>query len=75
MASVTCVEMPVFAPNEYFWKNHWDGKEDKADLFGETVRKIMAKTGGLKLSDATVDDKLELKKLLKAKSAGDKKNE
>ena len=21
-------EMPVFEPNEYFWKNHWDGKEE-----------------------------------------------
>ena len=21
------LEMPVFAPNEYFWKNYWDGKD------------------------------------------------
>jgi len=23
----TLYEMPVFEPNEYFWKHHWDGKE------------------------------------------------
>lgn len=31
-------EMPVFAPNEYFWKNHWDGKEEKWDAFARAVR-------------------------------------
>ncbi len=36
--SVTCHEMPVFAPNDYFWENHWDGKEDKAQLYADTVR-------------------------------------
>lgn len=71
---VTCLEMPVFAPNDYFWKKHWDGKENKADLYGETLRKIMAETGGFKLSDSTVDDKLELKKLLKGR-VEDKKTE
>ena len=25
----TLYEMPVFEPNDYFWKNHWDGKEEK----------------------------------------------
>ena len=32
--------MPVFAPNEYFWKNHWDGKneEDKWKVFANAVR-------------------------------------
>ena len=66
--------MPVFAPNDYFWDNHWDGKEDKAALFGETLRKIMAEIGGFKLSDSTVDDKLDLKKMLKGKP-NDKKTE
>lgn len=26
----TFIEMPVFAPNDYFWKKYWDGK-DPAD--------------------------------------------
>ena len=27
--TVKVVELPIFRPNEYFWKNHWDGKEEK----------------------------------------------
>lgn len=25
----TVNEMPVFEPNEFFWDNNWDGKEEK----------------------------------------------
>lgn len=28
--TVKCKELPVFEPNDYFWKNHWqEGKEEK----------------------------------------------
>jgi hypothetical protein len=30
-------EMPVFEPNEYFWKHHWDGKEDKWKAYARAV--------------------------------------
>ena len=66
-SKVTCLELPVFCPNDYFWENHWDGKQDKAGLFADTMREIMAEVGGYKLSDATVDDKLDFKKILKGK--------
>ena len=23
----TITELPIFRPNDFFWKNHWDGKE------------------------------------------------
>ena len=36
--AVTYNEMPVFEPNEYFWKHHWDGKEDKWVAFARAVR-------------------------------------
>lgn len=33
----TLQEMPVFEPNEYFWKEHWDGKENKWETYARAV--------------------------------------
>jgi hypothetical protein len=67
------LEMPVFEPNEYFWKHHWDGKdpEDKWKVFCEAVRTAMAECGGLKLSDSTMEDKMEYKNLVWGKKQRD----
>ena len=48
------LEMPVFAPNDYFWNKYWDGKneEEKWEVFAKAVRQVMAKTGGFALSDS-----------------------
>lgn len=44
--------LPVFAPNDYFWKHHWqEGKEEKWETFARVIRQIMSEAGGLKLSD------------------------
>ena len=58
--------MPVFAPNEYFWKNHWDGKDEKGKwkAFAEAVRQAMAEVGGYKLSNSTMEDKAEYSKII-----------
>ena len=47
-------EMPVFAPNDYFWNKYWDGKDEskKWEVFAEAVREAMAECGGYKLSDS-----------------------
>lgn len=60
------IELPVFAPNEYFWKNHWDGKEEnqKVEVFAEAVRQVMAEAGGMKLSDSDMQDKMDYKKIV-----------
>ena len=59
-------ELPVFAPNDYFWQNHWDSsKEQKWEAYARAVREIMADQGGFKLYDSEMEDKLELKKLIK----------
>lgn len=65
------IEMPVFAPNEYFWKNFADGKDEKEKvaIFAEAVREAMAEVGGFKLSDSTVEDKFEYKKMIWGKNA------
>jgi len=43
---VTYHEMPDFKPNEYFWKHHWDGKEEKWLAYARAVRTLMAEAGG-----------------------------
>lgn len=46
-------KMPVFEPNDYFWKNHWDGKEEKWVAYARAVREIIAKEGGFGISNLT----------------------
>ena len=65
--------MPVFAPNEYFWKHHWDGKDPKMKwkVFANAVREAMGEAGGYYLSDSSIDDKLEYKNLIWGKGVKD----
>ena len=65
------LEMPVFEPNEYFWKHHWDGKdpETKWIVFADAVRAVMAECAGLELSDETLATKSEYKNVVWGKSA------
>ena len=65
-----CLEMPVFAPNDYFWKHHWDGKDPEArwEVFANAVREAMAECGGYKLSDAFMEDKMTYKELVWGKA-------
>jgi uncharacterized protein YjcR len=51
---VTMKEMPVFEPNEYFWKHHWDGKQDKVVVYANALQKIMAEELGIPTSDSSV---------------------
>lgn len=49
---ITLTEMPVFAPNDYFWKHHWNkDKEEKWEAYARAVRTIIAKQGGFKELD------------------------
>jgi len=39
VSSAHVQELPVFTPNEYFWKHHWqEGKQEKWEAFAEAVR-------------------------------------
>ena len=51
ISTLKMIEMPVFRPNEYFWKNHWDGKEDKWITYARAVRAVMAEHSGMEVSD------------------------
>lgn len=54
-------EMPVFAPNEYFWRHHWDSKEEKWVAYARAVRELMSAQGKFGLSDLSMEDKLIFK--------------
>ena len=52
-------EMPVFCPNEYFWKHHWDGKEEKWMCYARAMQHIIADAGGMQVSNSSVNEKLQ----------------
>lgn len=59
-------ELPVFEPNEYFWKNHWqEGKEEKWEAYARVIREIMCEVGGLKPSELSLEDKLDYKNIVR----------
>lgn len=65
-ATVKFKELPVFAPNDYFWKHHWkEGKEEKWQAFARAVREIMAEVGNFRTSEMKMKDKAEYKEKLK----------
>jgi 1-acyl-sn-glycerol-3-phosphate acyltransferase len=59
-------ELPVFEPNEYFWKNHWrQGKEEKWEAYARVIRDIMCDAGGLQVSDLSLEDKIDYKHIVR----------
>ena len=56
--------MPIFKPNEFFFKHHQREGEEKYQTFMRVVREIMAEVGDLELVDEFLEDKFEYKKLL-----------
>ena len=61
---------PVFKPNDYFWKNHWNESsgEQKWEAYARVVRdEIMAPSFNFKLSDLTAQDKVDFKNIMKGK--------
>ena len=63
--TVNVYELPVFAPNDYFWEHHWDqGKEEKYAAFSRAVRQILGKHYGAKLVDLKMEDKFVFKEIL-----------
>ena len=61
----TMTELPIFRPNEFFWENHWDGKEQKWDAYARAVRQIMIEAGNFEESENTMEDKIEYKNLVR----------
>lgn len=67
--------MPVFEPNEYFWSNFWvEGKEQKWEAYARACKEIIADVGGIKISNATIQDKLTYKYMIRGKKPRVKKD-
>ena len=62
--SLKIIELPIFKPNEYFFKNHQKEGEDKAETYARVIREIMSKAGDLEMTDATAEDKYVYKSLV-----------
>jgi 1-acyl-sn-glycerol-3-phosphate acyltransferase len=59
-------EMPVFEPNEFFWKTHWQqGKEEKWECYARCMQKVLSENSKLVCSNASVEQKLEYKHLIR----------
>lgn len=56
--------MPIFKPNDYFFKHHQQEGEEKYQTYMRVVRKLMAEVGNFELVNQAVEDKFEYKKLL-----------
>ena len=62
--SIHITEFPVFKPNEYFFQNHSLPGEEKWETYARVMREIMSKELGLVLSEVSIEDKFEYRKLL-----------
>lgn len=62
-------EMPVFKPNDYFWKHHWDSnKEEKWEAYARVMQTIMARELGVEVTASSYKDKLEYRAIKKGKT-------
>jgi hypothetical protein len=61
---VTVKELPVFEPNDYFFKHHMKEGEIKWVTYMRVIREIMADALGFKLSEQSLEDKFAYKELL-----------
>jgi hypothetical protein len=67
--------LPVFTPNDYFWKHHQRSGEEKVETYMRVVHSIMMKSGGfLDGSQWVAEDRFEYIKKIKG-IQGDFKDE
>lgn len=65
--TMTIKEYPVFKPNEYFWKNHYDPSSGKQrwEVYASVIRGIIQSSFNFKLSDMSLEEKIKYKRLLR----------
>ena len=65
-------ELPVFKPNEFFWKNHMKEGEEKVDTYMRVMREVMAENLGQKIIDIDINEKFDYRNLIwPSKKKGD----
>lgn len=68
-------ELPVFEPNEYFFKHHVKEGEEKWQAYMRVIRQLMADSLHFKLSNLRLEDKFEYKTILYPKKGTLNKHE
>jgi hypothetical protein len=71
--SCTKIELPVFRPNEFFWKNHQLEGEEKWETYSRVIRLLMSEVGDIPMLDCKIEEKFEYKKILYPKKSASKK--
>ena len=61
------IELPIFRPNEYFFKTHQREGEEKWQAYARVIRDLIAEHGNLQLANLEIEDKFEYKNLLYTK--------
>ena len=62
--TATHKELPVFRPNDYFWKTHQRKDEEKWQTYARVMREIMAEVSGLPLEDQFIEQKFRYREIL-----------
>ena len=57
-------EMPVFKPNEYFFKNHQREGEEKWETYARVIRDLMSQESGMKIMDVTIEEKFKYREYI-----------
>jgi 1-acyl-sn-glycerol-3-phosphate acyltransferase len=62
-----CLELPIFAPNEFLFRNFSHFGKDKTHIYSEVMKKIMSEISYLPIRNANFDTKLEYLSLIRKK--------
>ena len=58
-SNFTCVDLPVFTPNEYLFKNYSHLGKSESDIYTEACRRVMSEIGNFELRNEDYLKKLE----------------
>jgi hypothetical protein len=61
---MTKLELPIFRPNEYFWKHHQREDEEKWQTYSRVIRSLMSEVSGIPTLEVSIEEKFEYKKIL-----------
>ena len=64
---ITAYDLPVFAPNDYLYKNFAYLGKDKAKIYAEAIRLIWSEILNCPIGDGNLEIKLEYKSKIKGK--------
>ena len=63
-STVDVIALPLFTPNDYFFKHHQKEGEEQWETFARAVRQIMSEELACPLSEYDVNQKYEYRKYL-----------